>query len=361
MKKPIISLALISTLALSGCGTQNSSASSDEYTVPYIDPDIIDNYYLSYNYSCAVDLVGEAIADIEASGFDCSIIYNLTEYDYETASDYTVLVDGTYAFAAGVLCKGDAVIASDIPTALTLDELDPNIDLNKDIYWSAATDTVYTQRLLSMTNGEEFNLNFYWQTDSRNIYWISQTSQSEFAFIYQNQYVYNPDYDFMWFNWGDSIYDVQSSLISKGFQVSNSEFKTNTLLTESVSETLYGKKFYEEIYYNDNMQLTGGQYVIYDTPNEIWATYYDVLNDIVAKYGDSYQIQLGENYTCVNDILTYLHNTTDDGFYRNLIQLDWYVNGHTRIKYTVNTDYIEIEYRSIESTGGTGMNEDSLI
>ena len=359
MKKQIISLALISSLALCGCGTQNNSASSDGYTPQtetYTEPAIV------YDYYCAVDLVGKAIADIEASGFNCSIIYNLTEYDYETASDYTVLVDGTYAFASGVLCKGDAVIASDIPTTLTLDELDPNIDLNEDIYWSAATDTVYTQRLLTMADGEEFNLNFYWRTATPyDIFKVLQTSQSEFAFVYQNQYVYNPDYDFMWFNWGDSIYDVESSLISKGFQVSYSEYTNNTLLTESVSETLYGKNFYEEIYYNDNMQLTGGQYVIYGTPNEIWSIYYDALNDIVAKYGDSYQIQLGENYTCVNDILTYLHNTTDDGLYRNLIQLDWYINGHTRIKYTVNTDYIEIEYRSIESTGGTGMNEDSLI
>ena len=89
--------------------------------------------------------------------------------------------------------------------------------------------------------------------------------------------------------------------------------------------------------------------------------YYDALNDIIAKYGDSYEIKFGQNYTCVNDALTYLLNTTEDGFYKDLIQIEWHVNGHTRIKYTVNSDYIEIEYRSIESTSGTGMNEDSLI
>ena len=78
MKKQIISLALISSLALSGCGTQNNSASSDGYTPQteaYTEPDIV------YDYYYAVDLVGEAISDIEASGFDCSMIYNLTEYE----------------------------------------------------------------------------------------------------------------------------------------------------------------------------------------------------------------------------------------------------------------------------------------
>lgn len=368
MKKQIISLALISSLALSGCGTQNSSASSDEYTVPYIDPDVVQEYW-AYDYSCAVDLVGEAIADIEASGFDCSIIYNLTEYDYETASDYTILVDGTYAFAAGVLCKGDAVIANGIPTTPTIDEVDSNIDLNEDLYWSAATDTIYTMRLLTMDNGEQFDLNYYWQTAPltssvltyNNMFTVSRDVAGKFAFIYQNQYVYNPDYDFMWFNWGDSIYDVQSSLVSKGFILNTDEYVSNTLYTESVSETLYGHKFYEEIYYNNNMQLTGGQYEIYAKPNELWDIYYDVLNDIVAKYGDSYQIQLGGNYNNIYEVLSYLHTTTEDGFYKDLIQIDWYVNGHTRIKYTVNSDYIEIEYRSIESTSGTGMNEDSLI
>ena len=359
MKKPIISLALISTLALSGCGTQNNSASSDGYTPQtetYTEPAIV------YDYYCAADLVGEAIADIEASGFDCSIIYNLTEYDYETASDYTVLVDGTYAFAAGVLCKGDAVIANGIPTTPTIDEIDPNMDLNEALYWSAATDTLYTQRLLTMTNGKEFNLNYYWQSATPDdIYWVSQTSPGKFSFIYQNQYVYNPDYDFMWFNWGDSIYDVESSLVSKGFIVNTDEYVSNTLYTESISETLYGHKFYEEIYYNNNMQLTGGQYEIYAKPYELGGIYYDALNDIIAKYGDSYEIKFGQNYTCVNDALTYLLNTTEDGFYKDLIQIEWHVNGHTRIIYTVNSDYIEIEYRSIESTSGTGMNEDSLI
>ena len=358
MKKQIISLALISSLALCGCGTQDT-ASSDVYMPQmdnYTEPDIV------YDYSCAVDLVGEAIADIEASGFKCSIIYNLTEYNYETASDYTVLVDGSYAFAAGVLCKGNAVIANGIQTAPTIDELDPSIDLNENIYWSAATETLYTKRLLTMADGEQFDLNYYWQTATPDdIFKVSSNAPSEFAFVYQNRYVYNPDYDFMWFNWGDSIYDVESSLIGKGFKVSTKEYVSNTLLTESVSETLYGKKFYADIYYNGNMQLTGGQYEIYGSPNELWTIHQDVLNDIIAKYGDSYQIKLGENYTSVHDALAFMHDATDEGFYKNLIQLDWYVNGHTRIKYTVNTDYIEIEYHSIESTSGTGMNEDSLI
>lgn len=105
MKKQIISIALITMLTLSGCVTQNSREQYDNASIPPSETTAIE-----FNYTCAADLLGEPIVDIKASGFDFDTIYNLTEYDPDTAKPYTILMDGTYAFAAGVLCKDNAVI-----------------------------------------------------------------------------------------------------------------------------------------------------------------------------------------------------------------------------------------------------------
>ena len=114
-------LAIGVTVSMLLCGCGDKSASYDTTNADYEA-----NYnsaqqetVLDYNYYCATDLVGEALADINAAGFEYDLIFSLAEYNVETAKPYTILIDGTYAFAAGVICKGNAVIIDGVKTSVS--------------------------------------------------------------------------------------------------------------------------------------------------------------------------------------------------------------------------------------------------
>lgn len=185
-------------------------------------------------------MIGEPILDIEASGFDFDMIRNLTEYNLDTAKPYTVLVDGTGVSDSAVICKKDAIIAEGIETSRTMDEFEENFDINT-LKWSAKFNGMYSSRLLTTAAGNKYDLKYIWHSPiPDNILMVDTGVKSDCAIIYQDSYVYLPENDFMWFNWGDSIYDVQSSMIDKGFSISDSLLYSNQLETRSISEKLYG-------------------------------------------------------------------------------------------------------------------------
>ena len=357
MKKQIISITLVTMLTLSGCGTQNDQEQYDNTPILPSETTAIE-----FNYTCAADLLGEPIVDIKASGFDFDTIYNLTEYDPDTAKPYTILMDGTYAFAAGVLCKGNAVIINGLETAPTLDSFDPPIDLTTNLWWSAAENSYYCPRIISANDRDDFNVNyFYPPQDPTDIFAVNPTVPSKFAFVYRDSYIYLPDYDFMWFNWGDNIYNVQSALIDKGFNIEESLYVSNNLTTKSVSEKLYGHDFYIYLSYNDNMQFTKGTYSISGEYYELADIAESAIKDIVAKYGDSYKLNLTTKFTSLDAMLDYMRSEDKIDPYQFNAEVKWNVKDHTAISLNIYSTAIEIEYKSISATGGTGMSEDSLI
>lgn len=359
MKKQIISLALISAVVLGGCGSQESSSSSDEYYTDYFAETTA---VPAKEYTCAADLLGEPIADIDAAGFDYDLILNLAEYDPATAKPYTILIDGTYAFAAGVMCKDSAVIINGLDTSPSMDDFDPPLDVSKDLYWSAATNSHYNPRCVVLGNGEKYDVNYMWcPPDPDNIFSVYTNVPSDFAFIYQDSYVYLPDYDFMWFHWGDSIYDVQSALIDKGFKIEDSLYVSNSLTTKSVSETLYGHDFYVYLSYNDNMQFTGGTYDISGKYYELADIFEAAVKDLVGKYGDTYNLYLTNKFTSLDEMLAYMRRAEFIDPYNFKAELKWNVNDRTKITLTIFSSSVEINYKSISSTSGTGMNEGLLI
>lgn len=364
MKIKKITLILTTALMLfTGCNAGESQSSADNYGIDFdydYSTEITTDSY-DFGFDSAVDLIGQPIADIKASGFDYDLILNLAEYNLATAKPYTILVDGSSAFAAAVICKGDAVIANGIGTSVSMNDLG-DIDINEDLGWSTAFQANFAPRLLTTSDGKEFDLRYMWRAPNpSNIFSVDMNAKSNCAFVYQNSYVYLPDYDFMWFNWKDNIYDVKASLIDKGFKVNEPEYMKNTISTESVSETLYGHKFYASFYYNDNMQLTSGEYNIYGTAAENADIYCNAVNDIIAKYGDSYKITMSSDYYSIDEALTYMRTDAEDYIYEKLFELYWNVNDHTMIKLTVDCKYIEIYYKSISSTGGTNLTEDLLL
>ncbi len=347
---------------LAGCSSESQSSNynyNSDYSYDYSNETTTDSY--DFGFDRAVDLIGQPIADIKASGFDYDLILDLTQYDLTTAKPYTILVDGSSAFAAAVICKGDAVIANGIDTSVSMNDLG-DIDISEDLGWSAAFQANFAPRILTTHDGKEFDLRYMWRAPNpSDIFTVNMDAKSNCAFIYQNSYIYLPDYDFMWFNWKDNIYDVKASLIDKGFKVNEPEYMKNTVSTESVSETLYGHKFYASFYYNDNMQLTSGKYTIYGTAAENADIYCNAVNDIIAKYGDSYKITMSSDYYSIDEALTYMRTDAYDNTYERLFELYWNVNDHTMIKLTVDCNYIEIYYKSISSTGGTNFTEDLLL
>ena len=354
------------SVLLCGCGsTSSSSDTENEFYEDFFSSEQQESTSyeeITYDYYCAADLVGEALADINAAGFDYDTIFSLADYNVETAKPYTILIDETCAFAAGVICKGDAVIMDGIDTSVTMHDLDPDFDIENQLCWSAAFQAHYNKRIITTSDGEKFNLRYMWRPqDPEKIFYVDTEVPSDCTFIYQDSYVYLPQYDFMWFNWGDSIYDVQSSLIDKGFKLKESSYYSNCLTTNSVSEQLYGHEFYEEIYYNDNMQLTGGKYCVYTSYSEIADVFELAVKDVIAKYGDTYDLYLTNQFKSLDEMLEYMRETDYIDPYNFKAQLKWNVNGHTAIFVTIHSLDVEIEYKSIESTGGTGYTEDSLI
>lgn len=358
-KKKTIFIALLSAILLSGCGQQKNEDYYDNSTQNYFETTAEET---KNEYNCAVNLIGEPIADIEDSGFDFDLIMNLTEYDLKTAKPYTILVDGTYAFAAAVICKDDAVVAEGIETSCSMEEIDENFDINT-LLWSAAFDGNYTSRLLSMGDGRKYDLNYIWQPPYPDkILTVNTSAKSDCAFVYQDSYIYSTDNDFMWFNWGDSIYDVQSSMIDKGFQLNDSLFYSNRIETKSISEQLYGHNFNIYLTYNDNMQFTKGMYGIAADYSELPNIFQSACNDLIAKYGDTINISLSPRFDSIDEQFEYLRNET--GMidpYQFATELYWNVNGHTYITLTLYNTSVQIEYKSIVSTGGTNMDENSLI
>lgn len=354
------------SMLLCGCGSTSSSTDTANgfYEEFFSSEQQESSSYeeLTYDYYCAADLVGEALADIKAAGIDYNTIFSLADYNVETAKPYTILIDETCAFAAGVICKGDAVIMDGVDTSVTMHDIDPDFDIDKQLCWSAAFQAHYNKRIITTSDGEKFNLRYMWRPqDPEKIFYVDTDVPSDCAFIYQDSYVYLPQYDFMWFNWGDSIYDVQSSLIDKGFKLKESPYFSNCLTTNSVSEQLYGHEFYEEIYYNDNMQLTGGKYCVYTSYSEIADVFELAVKDVIAKYGDTYDLYLTNQFKSLDEMLEYMRETDYIDPYNFKAQLKWNVNGHTAIFVTIYSLDVEIEYKSIESTGGTGYTENSLI
>lgn len=358
MKKQFLSI-MLAVMMLSSCTPANSSH-SEGTTNPATNQS--GSYVPTYNYKCAADLVGEAIADINASGFECDTIFSLSEYDFAIAKPYTILVDQTFAFATGVICKDNAVIAGGITTSPTIYELDPQVDLNKDICWSAATDLHYLKRKLDLSTGKSLRLNYMWiPTEPGNPAAVSTDTPSICAFVYDENLFYQPEHDFMWFNWGDSILDVQSSLVGKGFNVEESLLVSNNLTTHSVSETLYGHDFYAYLDYNNNLQFTGGTYSIGGSYSEIADVFQAATDDLVAKYGDSSKLILTERFDSLDEMLVYLYTASSIDPYQFHAQLIWNVHDRTQITLHLYNNTVEIEYKVIYSTGRTGLNEESLI
>ncbi len=363
--RKITSILTVALMLFTGCESEKPSPETNywfdsdyDYDYNYSEETTTELYDL--NFECAIDLIGQPLADIKASGFDYKVILNLNQYDYFNAEPYTILVDDSSAFAAAVICKDDAVIANGIETSVSMNDL--GIDINEDLEWSEAFDAHYSSRLLTTPDGEEYDLKYMWRVpNSSNIFSVDTDAKSNCAFIYKDSYVYLPDYDFMWFNWKDNIYYVKESLIDKGFSVNEVEYMKNTVSTESVSETLYGHKFYASLYYNDNMQLTSGKYCIYGTAAENADIYCDAVKDIIDKYGDTYKIKMSSKFFSVDEAISYLRTDAEDYMYEGLFELYWNVNDHTMIILTVDCNYIEIYYKSISSTSGTNLNEDSLI
>lgn len=359
LKKKIISISLLSVMILGGCGQQDSENYYDDHTNNYFETTTEE---IKKEYTCAVDLIGEAISDIEASGFDFDLIMDLTEYNLKTAKPYTILIDGTYAFAAAVICKDDAVIANGIETSRSMKEIDENFDIDT-LKWSAAFDGNYKSHLLSMKDGRKYDLNYIWQPPYPDkILTVDTSAKSDCAFVYQDSYIYSPDNDFMWFNWGDSIYDVQSSMVDKGFKLRDSTFYSNRIETRSISEKLYGYNFNIYLTYNDNMQFTKGMYGIAADYSELPDIFKSALNDLIAKYGDTINISLSPRFDSIDEQFEYLRNET--GMidpYQFATELYWNVNGHTYITLTLYNTSVHIEYKSIASTSGTKLNENSLI
>lgn len=85
------------------------------------------------------------------------------------------------------------------------------------------------------------------------------------------------------------------------------------------------------------------------------------VNDVIAKYGDTYELYLTNMFTSLDEMLAYMRRADFIDQYNFKAQLKWNVNDHAAIFVTIYSLDVEIEYRSIESTGGTGFNEDSLI
>ena len=359
LKKKIILISLLSVMILGGCGQQNSENYYGDSTHNYFETTTAE---MKKEYSCAVDLIGEAISDIEASGFDFDLIMNLTEYNLKTAKPYTILIDGTYAFAAAVICKDDAVIASGIETSRSMKEIDENFDINT-LQWSAAFDGNYTSRLLSMEDGRKYDLNYIWQPPYQDkILTVDTSAKSNCAIIYKDSYVYSPDNDFMWFNWGDSIYNIQSSIIDKGFKLNESPFNSHILWTNSISEQLYGRDFTIHLTYNDNMQFTKGSYFISASNAELADIYEAALKDLIVKYGDTVDISLSTRFDSIDEQLEFYRTTSNLGIYPEYdTTLYWNVNDHTCVMLIIHSQTIEIAYKSIASTGGTHMDENSLI
>lgn len=358
-KKKTMSIALLSAILLSGCGQQKNENYYDNSMQNYFETTAEET---KNEYNCAFDLIGEPIANIEDSGFDFDLIMNLTEYDLKTAKPYTILIDGTYAFAAAVICKDDAVIAGGIETSCSMEEIDENFDINT-LQWSAAFDGMYSSRLLTKKDGETYNLKYVWRSPYPDkILTVDSTVKSDCAFVYQDSYIYTPDNDFMWFHWGDSIYDIQSSMIDKGFKLNESPFNSHILWTTSISEQLYGHNFTIHLTYNDNMQFTKGSYFINASNAELADIYEAALKDLIVKYGDTVDLSLSTRFDSIDEQLGFYRTTSDLGIYPEYdTTLYWNVNGHTRVMLIIHSQTIEIAYQSISSTGGTNMDENSLI
>lgn len=355
-------------MLLTGCGSEEPSSEADyevgsdygyDYDYDYSSETEAESYDL--NFECAIDLIGQPLADIKASGFDYKVILNLNQYDFYTAKPYTILVDGSSAFAAAVICKDDAVIANGIETSVSINDLG-DIDINEDLGWSAAFQAHFAPRILTTTNSEKYHLRYMWKLNDPNNYFSVDTSKkSNCAIVYKDSYVYPPDYDFMWFNWGSSIYDVKSDLTSRGFYVEESPLVSNSFTTESVSEQLYGHDFYIYLHYNDNFQFTEGTYAIYGTCPELADIYEAACKDLISKYGDTNALNMYKENQSLNVMLETLRNSDYVDPYHFCSELQWIVEDRTAIILRLYSNCVEIEYRSISSTGGTNLNEDSLI
>lgn len=359
IKRKFVFLTLLFALFLCSCGQQDGPDYS--YDGMYYESSENYSYEPEKEYLCAIDLIGEPISDIRDSGFDYDLIMNLTEYDFETAKPYAILIDGSYAFAAAVICKDDAVIAGSVETSITMNEIE-NFDTSL-LGWSEAFNGCFSSHTLSMQDGRQYFLRRVWRSpDPSDILSVNTNAQNDCAFIYQDSYVYLPDYDFMWFHWGDSIYDVQSAMIDKGFSFRDSVFAKNSMETKSISEKLYGHDFYIFLSYNDNMQFNSGTYQISGSNSELADIFESARSDLIAKYGDTFMINLSSRFDSIDEQLDFYR--TEPGNidpYQFETDLYWNVNDHTYIKLTMYAWDIEIEYKSVGSTSGTNMNENSLI
>ncbi|MCH5193411.1 MAG: hypothetical protein J1F11_05565 [Oscillospiraceae bacterium] len=360
-KTKLLPSILLSALLLCSCGQQENESNTFDSTM-------YDDIYAQYfggektGYTCATDLVGESIADIEDAGFDFDLIMDLTEYNINTAKPYTILVDGTYAFAAAVICKDNADIVSGIDTSMSMHDLEENFDIDT-LYWSEAFQAHYTERTISLKSGGSYNLRYMWcPPDPNKILFVDADAKSDCAFVYKDSYVYSPDSDFMGFDFGTNIYDIQSWLIDRGYYIGDFIDTSNTIMIQSISEKLYGHDFFMYFRCNNNMKLTGGEYRIACSDNvELARLFETARDDLIAKYGDTYKIYLYTMFDSLDEQLNYIRGETEKLNYDSPTKLYWNVNGHTRIELTLDGGNVNIQYKSIASTGGTHMNEDSLI
>lgn len=114
--------------------------------------------------------------------------------------------------------------------------------------------------------------------------------------------------------------------------------------------------------YNDNMQFISGAYGISSEYSELPNIFNSALNDLIAKYGDTTDLVLSPRFNSIDEQFEYLRNETGTVVpYQFATKLCWSVNNHTYITLTLYGNYVEIKYKSISSTGGTNLNEDSLI
>ena len=362
-KTKLLSSILLLALLLCSCGQQESENSSNEPSYGYNETSSAETERV-LEIKCAVDLFGERLSDITASGFECDMIETLNDYDLKTAKPYTILMDDAQIFPAAVICKDDAVIAGEVETSRTMFEIDENFD-PQSLYWSAAFQAHYTKRILTIgSSGDEYNLNYMWcPPDPSDILTVDGNRKSNCAMIYQGTYAYITNNDFMWFDWGTSIYDVQASLVDKGFSLKDSELLKNSIETKSVSEKLYGNDFYIVLTYNDNMQFTKGAYQIYGGSNAERADIFEAAcKDLIAKYGDTVKLSLSPKFDSIDEQLAFMRRETGSiDPYQFVTSLSWNFNNYTYITLYIYGWHIEIEYKSIASTGGTHLNEDSLI
>ena len=110
------------------------------------------------------------------------------------------------------------------------------------------------------------------------------------------------------------------------------------------------------------MQFTKGSYFISASNAELADIYEAALKDLIVKYGDTVDISLSTRFDSIDEQLEFYRTTSNLGIYPEYdTTLYWNVNDHTCVMLIIHSQTIEIAYKSIASTDGTHMDENSLI